>query len=616
MDLLQAATPELVAELMDMFGTTDLREIERRLRERDYPPEDEVVLDEVRDSLIRALATSIPVQEVPSYPTRNPTIPNTRPLNDHNPYSYLTTDMLRIILRARDINAEGNRSNLIDILTSAQGHPYWYRQLSYEEFSRLEPEKRGAYLFYQAGKRGIDFTRAPYGQLSFAESVELILAILYERFISPMIAYLAVKYLYPQAPAETYNREQLMRALYGAPPPANPILQRRYRHLISQSRDVINMYASAHRVEEPALIWKLVQAAPIPLEAYIDLVTDLQGARHVASALGIVVPPDQDIVSYVRANIRAYRRVVSDPSTPDTDRQLTAPWTGSTRELVKRLIRYTDEDLFSLIGVYVYYTSRDNLIATVGTLLEEDIRFFIPLRPCPNGETYYGTLTSSVPVVAYGTLYEYRCYEEEEFLANIREFPFSMKIPGTQQIMNRRQIEVLRDTISRFNFPQLSQRIREGLLELADPTLRIPFQRLTQNERDSVRNFLLAMFRTGMYMRRWTGSGCYPVTEASTRANIDPEPRSLQGLMELNSIYENASLNTRHFLDTLQMRKRNSFLEYTFMERFRVVLAGDSVDSCIRLNSAKFIFTAYYYLEQLFSYLIPDFSPQDLELIA
>lgn len=620
MELIQSSAPQLTAELMDIFETSDLQEIERRILERDYPSDIRHILEEVRSIVVDALAVSVPVQRVPIQSTRNPSISNTRPINDHNPYSYLTTLMLEIISEKMSIQPiPTNRDEIIRVL-SGLGPTWYHMELSHEEYIRLSPMDQTVYTTYQAGRRRIDFTRAPYGYLDIRGVRELMTIILY-RLVDEApgpILYLAVKHLYPKVIAEAYDRQQLIDAIRGSPPAPDPVLRRRYQHLASLPGGIVDIYASTHDKREPGLMWELVQATPSPLEPYIDRVTGEQGAREVSEALGMVIPPDRGILFYVRNNIGKYGLAVAYPPTFETDQLLRVQWTGNERDLSELLSRYTDQDLFDLLGVYVYYTSRVTLILSLTNLMTGSTMFFIPLNPCPNSETYYGTLTRGVPLVAYGTLRDYRCYEEEEFLANIREFPFSIKIPGTQTVLSKKEIEVLRDTISRFTFPRLSEKIRVGLLQASDPTLRVPFQHLTPVERDSVKNFLLAMFRTGMYMRQWTGSGCYPVTKASTLTDIDPEPRSLQGLIELNSIYEDSSPATRFFLDSLRMRASNGFYGYTFMERFHIVLQGNSTDtnSCIRINSSKFILTAYYYLEQLFSYRIPDFSPSTLELIS
>jgi len=561
------------------------------------------LLPTARRSYELAIANSIPVTTAPR------TVSNlvTGPYGSaSNPYSRLTDQMLRDVANSINLDLDGvSRQQMLDILIDAPP----------------PPTSNIAFLFYQAAfVMGLDFTRDPYGQLSYLDSIDLIFFIRRQdkaratRNVQPHILYLGALYLYPAYEPELLTDEQIIRLFHGDKPiPSRKARQRRTK-LLNLPADIVRLYLQLY---DTKWLHFVIIKDPQPIEEYIDHIPE--GHQQVIKALGIIVPPNRQPRDYLMDNIVQYALAVSRPSTPDMDRLVFQERHNASIYLA----HYTDSDMFSLLGIQPHYNSRTQLIEALANLLGGNPSFFFPvIRRCRNAETFYGTPTSDINVdlIAYGTYDEYTCYELEELLANVHGRFISF--PGTSDMMSREQLRQLRDLIEPYRqVNQLYSNLLDKVKAIIDagnmtmPQLRAMLSPLDDWVKDAIRNFLLSIFRTGMYMRRWTGSGCYPVTERQTRTDVNPEPLSIQGLLQSKDIYDNLPANAKMIVDSLQAIGTN----YMFMDRFNLVLQGegtDNIHSCIRMSSNTFIRTAYHYLVGLFDYRIPDFDIDRLESIS
>ena len=143
------------------------------------------------------------------------------------------------------------------------------------------------------------------------------------------------------------------------------------------------------------------RAYPIAVEEYKELVGSylhpwLQAIdanpQQVISTLGIVVPPGMDIVKYLRDNIGSYLPVMSDRYNrlPDAVTIVRSEHPDSILE------HYSDSTLLSM--AYVSYRNREQLIDKLTSLISYP-SFFI---------------ASSCRGVAYGTLFNYECYNLQQ----------------------------------------------------------------------------------------------------------------------------------------------------------------------------------------------------------
>jgi hypothetical protein len=228
-------------------------------------------------------------------------------------------------------------------------------------------------------------------------------------------------------------------------------------------------------------------------------------------------------------------------------------------------------------------------------------------------------------IIAYGKYDNYRCYEQEELIVNIASGATGpiLTLPEAGVIRDRSIIENLLHLVS--IYPQLDNLRTKLQVALTNRTISDPeiLQRLSvihRDEAEQVKELLLLFFKAGMYMRRWTGTGCYPVTKESTLTEVDPMPLSEAALLDIRNHYDNLPIGAKKVMESLVLRGFNGPTEFSLMQRYEEVIAGESssnvMNTCIRVNSSLFILTAHYYLDKLFGYSIEGFDPRDLERIT
>jgi hypothetical protein len=152
-----------------------------------------------------------------------------------------------------------------------------------------------------------------------------------------------------------------------------------------------------------------------PASSYATTMTDpLQPWREalqyyppseVVASLGMVVPPDHEDRDYIERNLVAYSPVIVDHYT----QPLTPEQVAHMPNLADVLSHYTDQELFSMLGVYVPYYNRQQLITRLASAAVTPT-FFMPLVPrCANGNRNIS--------IAFGTISSYECLSPEELLS-------------------------------------------------------------------------------------------------------------------------------------------------------------------------------------------------------
>ena len=569
-----------------------------------------------RELIYADIANNIEVR--PTVARNGRSIPDiTRPSRRTGPLDYLTPTMILMVGRVigldsiNDIRA-AQREGFLDFLAPV---------MTLEEVSRLSETERLAYLLYQGGLRKLDFTRSPLGYLTIISATSLVYGVLYRtEGNSPTILYLTAKILFPEVDVDVVTVDSL-DAVFDPRVELriDPNYKKRKEHLLSLPRDILQCYFLLHSVISASALRDVIVGRPQPVEPYIDRLA-LEGTEEeIVDQLQIVVPPGRQTRDYLLANLPHYNRSLLDPPTRRTDELVKA----GQKEL---LHRYTDVGVITLMGAYVYYTSRLRLIAVLGSLLT-DPGFFVPLAErCTNRETYYGTGVEEVEVIiAYGKYDNYRCYEQEELIVNIASGATGpiLTLPEAGVIRDRNIIENLLHLVS--IYPQLEALRNKLQVALTNRTISDPeiLQRLSvihRDEAEQVKELLLLFFKAGMYMRRWTGTGCYPVTKESTLTEVDPMPLSEAALLDIRNHYDNLPLGAKKVMESLVLRGFKGPTEFSLMQRYEEVIAGESssnvMNTCIRVNSSLFILTAHYYLDKLFGYSIEGFDPRDLERIT
>ena len=385
----------------------------------------------------------------------------------------------------------------------------------------------------------------------------------------------------------------------------------RKRKMLSLKHPLLGLYLDLHNC---SFLSSLVKTRPHPLEEFIDSIP--RNPQAIADSLGIVVPPGYNVASYLYANIVDYRQLFSELTEGEAE-LIRQPGTLSPGELLPLLHRTSDTALFHLLGAYVAYQSRSQLISRLSYLMTHQ-GFFVPLvRKPSNSETYLYESTSdeTIFMVGYGTVYDYRCFSLDELLANFHQedHHFLFHLPGTQKTVPLKELFQLRNLATIFQQDKLADLIILGIQNMqAD----IPPLEVSSPHR--VIDYLFHLFQLGMYMRRWDGEGPpYPLAEKDTLRDYDPIPKTAAGLVTLNESYERLRPEERDFIDSIILfRYRRGELEVSGRSLIECLASIVRGEECIRSASSYLIGTAYYILAKRFRIIIRDFDPAKLNNIA
>ena len=177
-------------------------------------------------------------------------------------------------------------------------------------------------------------------------------------------------------------------------------------------------------------------------------------------------------------------------------------------------------------------------------------------------------------------------------------------------------------------------------MEMIDEEKMIKFRKMSSLEKKMVRKWLLIIFETGMYMRKWVGPGHpYPVLERDTYTNIygpsdelfsnsgrnnDPihEQRSLISILALKDLEENMPIKTKNLLYSLigcnLIRGRVYRDKMDLGTRLKIVTTKGhkTTDACIRLSSTILVGSGYIYICKIFHQKIQGFDPNLIDQIA
>lgn len=177
-------------------------------------------------------------------------------------------------------------------------------------------------------------------------------------------------------------------------------------------------------------------------------------------------------------------------------------------------------------------------------------------------------------------------------------------------------------------------------IEMIDEEKMTKFRKLPSLEKKMVRKWLLTIFETGMYMRKWGGTGHpYPVLERDTYTNIsdpsdelflnsegknDPihEQRSLISILALKDLEEHMPNDLKNLLYSLVgcnlIRGRVYRDKMDLGTRLKIITTKghQTTDACIRLSSTILVGSGYVYICKIFHHKIQGFDPNLIDQIA
>ena len=369
----------------------------------------------------------------------------------------------------------------------------------------------------------------------------------------------------------------------------------------------------------------------------IILAVDNTPITDLAQRIGMIVPISANSArEYFLANVSFYHFIFTRPQTTPP---LSTATVTQQQPLKRYLHLFTDEEIIRQLGVYIDYTSRDNLLDNFVEFIQTGSKFFIPLtRNCRNQQTVLLTDTRDLNnfMIAFGGNNNYVCYDPEELEASFDyqrdietdvqgDFAF-MKPDDRRATFKDRQIEQLKRLISSYPtlLAGLHQRIDVGLAARrlqgnVDQRDRTTFRTFDARYHPLIHQFFTQIFMAGMYMRRWTGPGCpYPLRKTTTEKKTDPDPNTMAALVLARQTLDQLPVNIRQFLGNLRMMeyRTNNYMKEgegsTIVHYLDVVGRGIY---CIRMASSKFITTGYAYLNIFFGQTIPEFNITEMDTI-
>lgn len=378
----------------------------------------------------------------------------------------------------------------------------------------------------------------------------------------------------------------------------------------------------------------------------------LEFNSNLVQRLGIMVTPSfigkmhsdyiVNILNILNENLPYYAHILTRGKLPAYS--LTQLATLPSNEIENYLHKLTDQEILALCGTFLPYNVKGRLkivhyvterILSPGFILpwHKDRDYEIDPRHSLVEETISGVeiTDKSVNFVAYGTLTRHTPYTTAELLGAFYK-------DETSGIMAFRHPEnyKLRFTLPEAKFlRKISPRTTEGralldrILEIEEylentenyvKEMQSELVTLSANvsDRDLIHEFLQSLFKTGMYMRRWKGPGhSYPYTAKEATCSFDPEPLTRDNLIIGVNLLNRMSVAAKDFVLNLRIVNYNQqgkieVGDTAFKTVWVDIAAGTA---CIRVASTKFVATAYYYLEKLYSEIIPNVKDRVIEQI-
>ena len=279
-----------------------------------------------------------------------------------------------------------------------------------------------------------------------------------------------------------------------------------------------------------------------------------ENTNALAARMGMRIPIETvDFVKYYFKNMKWYEKVL----TRDPTRLVPVPdlFDIPKKNIINLLEKYTDDELldgYELISKYVSYnyTGREDLLNKIAdNPARTNNAWYFRARNCLNAdrdniyEMSQRVNKISDPLISYGTMKNYRCWNLDE-LEGAWEETNTFIVPDWRvgdpyKIFPTDTIKQLRTLLLNTRnpiFSPLINRIDENLRYLSDANYRVRqyqqhYLSLSDSDKEIVRKYLSWMFITAMYMRFWKGPGNrYPEVwvEGGTENDLcDPGQRVL-----------------------------------------------------------------------------------------
>ena len=377
---------------------------------------------------------------------------------------------------------------------------------------------------------------------------------------------------------------------------------------------------------------------------------------------GILLPTDNipntniDRLKYFINEFKNYEKVLDRPGniSPPPDLQ-----NMNQQARSQILNQYTTREIVNAYEPIADWSNRSNLInIIIDEYRNNQSRWTWRNKHCNNDDTYniieaerHGDVNKddrNDPTLSYGTIHNYRCYQIEELIASFREYngefifrvpDWTAPVPGIPVPINPTTRAPLESTFSIESIRQLRELLRDSyvtdqirrLLTVIDTglefnnevnaqmrTITNQFNKLNNDEQNTVKLYLAWLFIYGMWMRFWKGPGNpWPVShvfinQSASRLKenrCDPSDRDehifiqqsiLTTLREI--IEKDKTLAT--FIDSLpriEYNLKNNTVKRIMNNKVNALLNNLLLgQQCMGLGADYLIETSYYYIIKFF----------------
>jgi hypothetical protein len=373
---------------------------------------------------------------------------------------------------------------------------------------------------------------------------------------------------------------------------------------------------------------------PHPMEKMIenfDSYTD----KQFIDCFGIMVPINRQDTAhdYIEANFTEYKHVLTRTIRDGvTFEGLLAM---SLEQRIVKLSKLKDTEAVQIVGVVMPYHNRDSLIRRLAKSFDRPRFMHISVKNTTRSINSSTTLLTEVTdpdtfMVCFGTAGSYYTYELQELYVAFHQSDTGIMMfrrPEKQvERFLERDIDSLVDLLHFFTLTDdiinLLERIsavrllsNEGMRSFT--VIAQSFAMLRDKQKGEVKDFLMAVFRCGMYQRRWIGPPHpYPMTYAQSMIDYDPAAGVTDSIIAIEELLSNMTEDSFTLCRSLPSITHDwtvsgningiTLSNITTMKQIEDV---KNEQQCIRYAGVVCVRTAHFYIKRLFNQEIPGFAP-------
>jgi hypothetical protein len=420
-----------------------------------------------------------------------------------------------------------------------------------------------------------------------------------------------------------------------------------------------------------------------PLIPFIVEWKDQSDPSEIAYSLGMIFPPSVDVrqirIKYFLENIRYYANIYTRPDPVDPPPILEdLPYRRYARELRKIVNQYTDYELLDAYEIsFVEWDSRPDFNEKIIEEALGEPRWSFRRKKCNNLNRINIITADPIsvtdeddPILSYGTLNKYRCYQVSELMESFKEdekngFVFGVPdwvnpnldpnvlaaynypLPNFREfpIASIRQLKRLLENVGGNAYNELKAKIDAGLtaknnIKILVDRLREEYRQFSPQKQTFAQDYIFFLFLLSMYMRFWEGPGHdFPMKwlEGGTNRCL-PDARDKNVVMMFNirtALLEKISLESKEsgeeqelvfFKGKFELIKVTPIEKWIFeLPRVRydfqsgaVSIGQESIDYivteaqdgnfCLAEASDHLLMTSYFYIRNILNMSLDDFN--------